>query len=103
MGLAPISIHITYTQSRANTAISRAEKYLLDQFDEEGDFCNYGLALTTYAISKNATRRQRESRLVTRMVNDLRAAITRSTQCMNNIVCVEIGLVSKADLPLVMK
>ena len=65
-------------QRNARTAVSRAERYLLNQYEEEGNFCNYGHALATYALLR---RNDNPPRTLTSMLDDLHSRIVTSRSC----------------------
>ena len=69
---------IHFIQRTARTAISRAERYLLSQYEGEGEFCNYGHALATYGLLRN---NENPPRTLDNMLDDLRSRIVTSRAC----------------------
>ena len=70
---------ILYISSHAQNSVQRAEQYILEEYENGTQFCNYGLALSTAALTVNEPE---VLEVTTRaMVDDLKGRILDSSNC----------------------
>lgn len=69
---------------RTRDAVQKAEEFLESEYEEETEFCNYGLALSTFALHKTVASSGR--RIRGRLVADLRRRITTSKMCKLSLI-----------------
>ena len=67
------------TQMRVRDAITKAEQYIENESEEGTEFCNYGLALSAYALHKSVASRNKAAR--DSLISALHSRITSSKAC----------------------
>ena len=64
---------------RTRDTVQKAEEFIEGEYEKGTEFCNYGLALSTFALHKTVASRSSTTR--DRLVTDLRRRITTSKMC----------------------
>ena len=64
---------------RTRDTVQKAEEFIEGEYEKGTEFCNYGLALSTFALHKTVASRNSTTR--DRLVADLQRRITTSKMC----------------------
>ena len=74
-----LRVVFSYAQMRTRNTVQKAEEFIEGEYEKGTEFCNYGLALSTFALHKTVASRSSTTR--DRLVTDLRIRITTSKMC----------------------
>ncbi len=68
-----------HAQVRTRNAVQNAQQYIENEFEEEAELCNYGLALSAYALQ--GTVPSKNTAVKNGLISALRSRITTSKTC----------------------